>query len=75
MGQVLLIVLIWFGMPLLSLIVRRLKRHSVNTFGRNVGLIKTFLNYALREKHTLNDKFKLFKAKRESHKSSCFEQI
>ena len=41
------------------------KRHSVNTFGRNVGLIKTFLNYALREKHTLNDKFKLFKAKRE----------
>ena len=41
------------------------KRHSINTFGRNVGLIKTFLNYALREKHTLNDKFKLFKAKRE----------
>ena len=42
-----------------------IKRHSINTFGRNVGLIKTFLNYALREKHTLNDKFKLFKAKRE----------
>jgi len=41
------------------------KKHSVNTFGRNVGLIKTFLNYALREKYTLNDKFKLFKAKRE----------
>ncbi|MDB4086218.1 site-specific integrase [Flavobacteriaceae bacterium] len=42
-----------------------IKRHSINTFGRNVGLIKTFLNYALREKRTLNDKFKLFKAKRE----------
>ena len=41
------------------------KQHSINTFGRNVGLIKTFLNYALREKYTLNDKFKLFKAKRE----------
>ena len=41
------------------------KRHSINTFGRNIGLIKTFLNYALREKYTLNDKFKLFKAKRE----------
>ena len=42
-----------------------IKRHSVNTFGRNLGLIKTFLNYALRDKYTLNDKFKLFKAKRE----------
>ena len=27
-----------------------IKRHSVNTFGRNLGLIKTFLNYALRDK-------------------------
>lgn len=41
------------------------KKHSVNTFGRNVGLIKTFLNHSLREKYTMNDKFKLFKAKRE----------
>ena len=43
----------------------QVKKHSVNTFGRNIGLVKTFLNYALREKYTLNDKFKLFKAKRE----------
>ena len=41
------------------------KKHNVNTFGRNIGLIKTFLNYALENQYTKNDTYKKFKIKRE----------
>lgn len=37
------------------------KKHSANTLSRNVGLLKTFLNWALRNKYTYNDQFKEFK--------------
>ncbi len=42
-----------------------IKKHNVNTFGRNIGLIKTFLRYALENQYTKNDTFKKFKIKRE----------
>lgn len=38
------------------------KEHSANTLRRNIGLFKTFLNWALENKHTYNDKFKAFKS-------------
>lgn len=38
------------------------KKHSANTLSRNVGLFKTFMNWALFHKFTYNDEFKLFKA-------------
>ena len=41
------------------------KKHKVNTFGRNLGLLKTFLGYCLEEGHTKNDQFKKFVVKRE----------
>ena len=41
------------------------KKHQVNTFGRNLGLLKTFLGYCLEEGHTKNDQFKKFVVKRE----------
>ena len=41
------------------------KKHQVNTFGRNLGLLKTFLRYCLEEGFTNNDQFKKFKVKRE----------
>ncbi len=41
------------------------KKHNVNTFGRNIGLVKTFLNYALENQYTKNDTYKKFKIKRE----------
>ena len=41
------------------------KKHNVNTFGRNIGLIKTFLKYALENQYTKNDTYKKFKIKRE----------
>jgi integrase len=41
------------------------KKHNVNTFGRNIGLIKTFLNYALENQYTKNNTYKKFKIKRE----------
>ena len=41
------------------------KKHQVNTFGRNLGLLKTFLGYCLEEGHTKNDQFKKFIVKRE----------
>ena len=41
------------------------KKHQVNTFGRNLGLLKTFLRYCLEEGHTKNDQFKKFVVKRE----------
>ena len=42
-----------------------LKKHNVNTFGRNIGLVKIFLNYALENQYTKNDTYKKFKIKRE----------
>ena len=36
------------------------REHQVNTFGRNLGLLKTFLGYCLEEGHTKNDQFKKF---------------
>lgn len=41
------------------------KRHSLNTFGRNLGLLKTFLNHAVKQGYTTKTEFKDFKAKRE----------
>ena len=41
------------------------KKHQVNTFGRNLGLLKTFLRYCFEEGFTKNDQFKKFKVKRE----------
>ena len=41
------------------------KKHQVNTFGRNLGLLKTFLGYCLEEGYTKNDQFKKFVVKRE----------
>jgi integrase len=41
------------------------KKHQVNTFARNLGLLKTFLGYCLEEGHTKNDQFKKFVVKRE----------
>lgn len=35
--------------------------HSTNTFARNVGLIKTFLYWALKKNYTYNESFKEFK--------------
>jgi len=42
-----------------------IKKHNVNTFGRNIGLIKAFLNYALENQYTKNNTFEKFKIKRE----------
>jgi integrase len=42
-----------------------IKKHNVNTFGRNIGLIKAFLNYALENQYTNNDTFNKFKIKLE----------
>ncbi|WP_274476127.1 tyrosine-type recombinase/integrase [Mangrovimonas aestuarii] len=38
------------------------KKHSSNTLRRNVGLFKTFLNWALENNHTYNAEFKKFKS-------------
>ncbi len=38
------------------------KSHSANTLRRNIGLFKTFLNWAFENNHTYNDKFKKFKS-------------
>ena len=38
------------------------KRHTANTVRRNVGLFKTFMNWALEEKHTFKTDFQKFKA-------------
>lgn len=35
--------------------------HGTNTFARNIGLFKTFMFWALKEKYTYNDSFKEFK--------------
>lgn len=35
--------------------------HGTNTFARNVGLFKTFMFWALKEKYTYNEAFKAFK--------------
>lgn len=35
--------------------------HNTNTFSRNIGLFKTFMFWALKEKYTYNDTFKDFK--------------
>ncbi len=40
----------------------QIKKHSANTLRRNIGLLKTFLNWALENQHTYNDKFKAFKS-------------
>jgi len=37
------------------------KRHSVNTLSRNMGLLKTYLNWALNNGYTFKDDFKGFK--------------
>jgi len=37
------------------------KKHSTNTFSRNLGLVITFLNWSLKNKHTFNTDFKDFK--------------
>src|SRR5699024_5733057 len=39
----------------------KVKRHSTNTLSRNIGLLKTFLFWALRNKYTYNDTFINFK--------------
>ncbi|WP_055436945.1 tyrosine-type recombinase/integrase [Lacinutrix algicola] len=38
------------------------KKHSANTLKRNIGLLKTFLNWALIKNHTYNEDFKGFKS-------------
>ena len=38
------------------------KNHSANTLNRNVGLLKTFLYWALHKKYTFNNEFIQFKA-------------
>lgn len=40
------------------------KKHSANTLRRNVGLFKTFLNWALENNYTYNNEFKMFKSPR-----------
>ena len=37
------------------------KNHSANTLSRNVGLLKTFMNWAIFHKYTYNDDYKTFK--------------
>lgn len=37
------------------------KKHSINTFRRNLGLFKTFMNWAFLNKHTYNDEYQKFK--------------
>jgi len=37
------------------------KKHSANTLSRNVGLFKTFMNWAISKKFTYNDEFRQFK--------------
>ncbi|NJB82049.1 tyrosine-type recombinase/integrase [Wenyingzhuangia aestuarii] len=37
------------------------RKHSTNTFSRNLGLFITFLNWSLKNKHTFNAEFKNFK--------------
>ena len=49
------------------------KRHQVNTFGRNLGLLKTFLGYCLEEGYTKNDQFKKFVVKREVTYQEVFD--
>ncbi len=39
-----------------------IKRHSANTLRRNIGLLKTFLNWALENKYTYKSDFKKFKS-------------
>jgi len=41
------------------------KAHQINTLGRNIGLIKTFLNYCLKNGYIENNDFKDFTIKRE----------
>ena len=57
--------LITFGMPILRTSVNRRRNIRLNTFGRNLGLLKTFLGYCLEEGHTKNDQFKKLVVKRE----------
>lgn len=37
------------------------KKHSANTLSRNIGLFKTFMNWAISHRFTYNDEFKQFK--------------
>lgn len=37
---------------------KTIKKHQVNTLGRNIGLLKTFLNYCLKKKYIDNPSFK-----------------
>lgn len=37
------------------------KKHSANTLSRNIGLFKTFMNWAVSHKFTYNDEFRQFK--------------
>jgi integrase len=39
-----------------------IRKHSANTLRRNVGLLKTFLNWALENNYTYNSEFKKFKS-------------
>jgi len=38
------------------------KKHSANTLRRNIGLLKTFLNWALENQHTYKSDFKKFRS-------------
>ncbi len=54
------------------------KKHSSNTLRRNVGLLKTFLNWALENNHTYNAEFKKFKspkAQATDEVALTFEQV
>ncbi|WP_053977224.1 tyrosine-type recombinase/integrase [Mangrovimonas xylaniphaga] len=54
------------------------KKHSSNTLRRNVGLLKTFLNWALENNHTYNADFKKFKspkAQATDEVALTFEQV
>ena len=41
-----------------------IKRHQINTFGRNLGLLKAFLGYCYNEGYTKNEHFRKIKIKR-----------
>lgn len=42
----------------------RVKEHQVNTYGRNLGLLKAFLGYCYNEGYTKNEYFRKLKVKR-----------
>lgn len=41
-----------------------IKRHQINTYGRNLGLLKAFLGYSYNEGYTKNEHFRKIKIKR-----------